>query len=182
MESNQCLTFFAPVLAKLFKKSKFVHLIRHPGDFVRSAIRKGWHRNDSIWESGRVRMKDHTQWSQMGQDERLARLWRVTNLYILNFKRKVKPERFITVKFEDLTANIEMAKKCILFCVSEEIDTDIILKAQNKKVNELHIHPYEPPNMKKDIEYLHFKEWDKTNKEKLKKLVGKLAHGFGYKL
>ncbi|MCP5053537.1 MAG: hypothetical protein GY940_40600, partial [bacterium] len=31
VESNQCLTFFAPALAGLFKKSKFVHLVRHPG-------------------------------------------------------------------------------------------------------------------------------------------------------
>ncbi len=39
-ESNQCLTFFAYALNELFIKAKFVHLVRHPGDFVRSAIKK----------------------------------------------------------------------------------------------------------------------------------------------
>ena len=48
VESNQCLTFFSPVIAGLFKKAKFVHVVRHPGDFVRSAVRKGWHKNDGL--------------------------------------------------------------------------------------------------------------------------------------
>jgi len=41
VESNQCLTFYAYALMKLYKNSKFVHIVRHPGDFVRSGIRKG---------------------------------------------------------------------------------------------------------------------------------------------
>ena len=68
-ESNQCLTFFAPVIARRFKKSIFVHLVRHPGDFVTSAVKKGWHKNDSIWEAGRVKMADKNQWHRMDQIE-----------------------------------------------------------------------------------------------------------------
>ena len=31
--------FFSPVISRLFKKSKFVHVVLNPGDFVHSALR-----------------------------------------------------------------------------------------------------------------------------------------------
>ena len=33
VESNQCMTFFAPALNDLFPNARFIHLVRHPGDF-----------------------------------------------------------------------------------------------------------------------------------------------------
>ena len=88
VECNQCLSFFAPVISKLFRKSKFVHIIRHPGDFVRGGIRKGWHKNDSIWESGRVRMIDQGEWNRLDQMERLFWVWWVTNQFLEEFKKQ----------------------------------------------------------------------------------------------
>ena len=40
IETNNRNTFFISALAELFPKAKFIQLVRHPGDFVRSGIRR----------------------------------------------------------------------------------------------------------------------------------------------
>ena len=37
------LTFFAEVIRSIFPKAKFVHLHRHPGEVVRSGLRRRWY-------------------------------------------------------------------------------------------------------------------------------------------
>jgi hypothetical protein len=180
VESNQCLTFFAPVIAKRFKKSKFVHIVRHPGDFVRSAVRKGWHKNDSIWESGRVKMEDKNQWAKMDQIERLSWLWMETNRFIENFKKQINTQRVLTLKTEDLIKKIETVKKLLEFIGAQDIDGEKIEEIQRKKINELYIHPDEPPNMRKVIHFPTYNEWNDDKKNKLKKYAERLVKLYGY--
>ncbi|MFC2146357.1 sulfotransferase, partial [Acidobacteriota bacterium] len=180
VESNQCLTFFAPVIAGLFKKSKFVHLVRHPGDFLRSAIRKGWHKNDSIWESGRVKMKDKKQWAQMDQIERLSWLWMTTNQFIEDFKTQVHRSRVFTLKFEDLVEKKKTVKKLLKFIGGHPIAPEKIDEIQRTKINELHIHPNEPPTMKKVVDFPLYSQWDDEMKNKLKKYGKKLGLIYNY--
>jgi hypothetical protein len=185
VESNQCLTFFAPALARLFKKSRFVHVVRHPGDFVRSALRKGWHKNDTIWESGRLKMADEKQWAEMDQIERLAWLWNATNQFIEDFKRSVENERVAFFKLEDLStdaADAGAVKELLRFTGGKEIPGDAIEKIQNTKVNELYIGPDEPANMKKIADFPIYKEWSDELKEKLKRHTQELAFSYGYRV
>ena len=182
VESNQCLTFFAPVIANLFKKSKLIHLIRHPGDFVRSAVRKGWHKNDSIWESGRVKKADENRWAGMDQIERLSWLWNTTNTYIEDFKKKINHQRSQTIKFEELVENTQTIKKLLKFTGGEKIKKEKITEMQTKKFNELEIHPDEPPTMKKMINFPQYNNWDDKMKYKLKVNVEKLALSYDYLL
>lgn len=182
VESNQCLTFFAPGIARLFKESKFVHVVRHPGDFVRSAVRKGWHKNDSIWEAGRLKTADETQWIEMDQVERLSWLWQATNSYIEDFKKELAPQRTRTFKFEGLITDPQKIKLLLEFTGSGKIDKKKIKEVQKRKVNELHIKPWEPPNMKKVMNFPHYEDWEPVIKEKLKKYCGELARIYGYRL
>jgi len=182
VESNQCLTFFAPVIARLFKQSKFVHIVRHPGDFVRSAVRKGWHKNDSIWEAGRLRAADQARWAEMDQVERLSWLWQATNSYIEDFKKEISPQRTRSFKFEDLIEEPEEVKSLLEFIGSDKIDEEKIKEVQKSKVNELHIKPWEPPNMKKVMDFPRYIDWESPMQEKLKKHCGELAGIYGYRL
>lgn len=182
VESNQCLTFFAPVLAALFKKSKFVHVVRHPGDFVRSGVRKGWHKNDTIWESGRLKMSDEKQWAGMDQIERLSWLWNTTNLFIENFRHIIPKERTEFFKMEDLAMDVRIVKDLLHFIGGEEIPNSAIKKIQTTKVNELYIGPDEPANMKKIANFPQYSEWGIELKEKLKKHTWELAASYGYRL
>lgn len=182
VESNQCLTFFAPALAQLYKKSRFVHIVRHPGDFVRSAVRKGWHKNDTIWESGRLKMANEKQWAEMDQIERLAWLWNATNQFIEDFKQTIEKERTTFIKLEDLSTDAGVVKELLRFIGGKEIAGDVIEKMQNTKVNELYIGPDEPPNMKKIADFPPFEEWNHDLKERLKRHTQALAGSYGYRV
>jgi len=182
VESNQCLTFFAPAIAGLFRGAKFAHLLRHPAHFVRSAVRKGWHRNDSIWESGRVRLADEKNWSRMEQRERLAWLWTVTNEYIETFKKGLASERSLTVRFEDLLHGPNEAERLFRFVGSRPINREQIRQAQDKRINELEIFPDEPPTMRKISDFPPYEEWPEEWQEKLRAGVGTLAANYGYEV
>lgn len=182
VESNQCLTFFAPMIAALFKKSKFVHLTRHPGDFVRSAVRKGWHKNDSIWESGRVKMADKDRWAHMDQIERLSWLWMTTNRFIDGFKEQLQAHRYLTVKLEDLVEKKNEVRKLLEYTGAAGIETGKIKEMQAKRINEFYIQPDEPPNMKKMIDFPPYKEWNEGKKNKLKTILEDMALRCGYAL
>jgi len=182
IEANQCLTFFAPVLSTLFKSSRFVHLIRHPGDFVSSAIRKGWYLNDSIWESGRARPDNEAKWRIMGQVEKLSWLWNETNSFIDSLKEKLTANRFFTISFEDLTSSISNVNKLIRFSGSVEIDAREISQIQRKKTNPLRITGNEPSNIKKTENFPGYENWTRENKMILEKHCRVLAEKYKYKL
>jgi len=182
VESNQCLTFFAPVISKLYEKSKFVHVVRHPGDFVRSAIRKGWHKNDSIWEAGRVKAADRARWDKMDQIQRLSWVWETTNRFIHAFMNRLTPGRGLTKRFEDLVNDTGEIRELLAFMGAGSIETAKIKEMQAKRVNELHIHAGEPPNMKKVSDFPPYREWDEEMKDKLKAITRALAKQYNYKL
>jgi len=180
IESNQCLTFFAPVIASLFKKAKFIHIIRHPGDFVRSAIRKGWHRNDSIWESGRVKMSDQNQWNKLDHIEKLSWVWDITNRFIENFFKQIKAERVISFKIEDISENDDTLKRLFSFIGIGNIEWEDINQLLKEKVNFFRIGPNEPPNMKKIADFPIYNEWTPKMKQKLREYTREIAVSYGY--
>ncbi|MCP5103135.1 MAG: sulfotransferase [bacterium] len=182
IESNQCLSFFAPVIARLFKKAKFVHLVRHPGDFARSAVRKGWHKNDSIWESGRVRPAARDRWDTMDHIEKLGWLWDTTNRFIKEFMHRIEPGRTALFKMEDLFSDAAGVKRLFQFAGAEDIPVEKIREIQATPVNELIIHPGEPPNMKKVAVFPRYNQWDGHMKDKLKAKVNELADYYKYDL
>jgi hypothetical protein len=180
VESNQCLMFFAPVIADLFKKSKFVHLIRYPGDFVRSAVRKGWHKNDSIWESGRVRMADKHRWDSLDHIEKLSWVWNTTNQYLEKFKKSHSPSRIFTLKIEDAISNESSVFNLLKFIGCEPISVKKIKELQNFKVNELRISRDEPENIIKTNDFPEYPHWHENQRSKVKKYCQKLAGLYGY--
>jgi hypothetical protein len=182
IESNQCLVFFAPVIARLFSKAKFVHVVRHPGDFVRSAVRKGWHKNDSIWEAGRVKMADSSRWNRLDHIEKLAWLWDTTNRYIDNFFQSLEPERKAFYRIEDLFQRIDSVNALLQFTGAERIAARQISHLQDNRVNEMVIHPNEPPNMKKVKHFPRCDDWDDGMKNKLKTIAANLAADYNYRV
>tara|TARA_R110002051_G_scaffold57789_1_gene106754 strand:- start:8777 stop:9676 length:900 start_codon:yes stop_codon:yes gene_type:complete len=181
VESNQCLVFFIHQIKDLFPKAKFVHLTRHPGDFVRSAITKGWHKNDSIWESGRIQMSDQKKWVTLDQIEKLSWVYTATHEYIEDFKSHFI-EDVHTVRLEDLTKSTEVLKEMLSFMgVNDAFDEKALLEKLSKKVNQVTVSD-EPSNMFKLAEYPRFKDWNMADQEKLKNFTGSLSKIYDYEL
>ncbi len=182
-ESNQCLVFFSNAILSAFKNAKFIHLIRHPGDFVRSAIMKGWHKNDSIWEAGRIRHKDSETWQKFNQIEKLAWVWSETNKYISTFLNACLLGHSLSVKLEELIHNQHVFTDIISFAGSRTtFDQNEIIELQKKRVNALEIHQSEPPNMHKLSFYPKFNDWPEKDKQSVRNFVEPLASQYGYVL
>lgn len=182
VESNQCLTFFAPVLSESLQSAKFVHLIRHPGDFVVSAARKGWHKNDSIWEAGRVKSADEQCWGKMDQIERLGWLWDFTNRFIRDFLATLPSARSMTCRFEDLVVGQQNVRELFSFCGGGIPDWGKVREIQARPVNRLWVDADEPANMKKNPGFPAYRDWSVNERRKLQQSCEDLAGDFGYQL
>lgn len=104
LETSFRVTFFAPHLARVFPRSRFVHLVRDPGAFVRSAVSRGYYAG-SYGDIGRIvplSGEPAASWPGLGAHERCAWLWNETNAFVERFKQDVDPARVMTARAEDL--------------------------------------------------------------------------------
>jgi hypothetical protein len=179
VESNQCLVFFVHQIKQLFPKARFVHLTRHPGTFVTSALQKGWHKNDSVWEKGRIRMKEETEWQTFTQIEKLGWVWTHTHQFIEEFKKQHR-HSFLSLKLEDLTADGATVNLFLEFIGSaHRFDAKSIMPILERKVNRVQI-SREPANMFKRNDVPKYEAWTEQEKAQLRSQTETLASQMGY--
>lgn len=173
VETNFRITFFAPHLYDLFARSRFVHLVRHPGAFVRSAVRRGYYEG-GYTDIGRIRPVDgpaHDPWPEMSAFERAAWLWNETNLFIERFKDTADPDRLLTVRAEDLFADPDAALSIIRHCRLPEPDRRKVRKWIARPVNAQIARSDLPP----------YQDWDEAKKDDVRRWAT-CAERYGYDL
>ncbi|MBD3305446.1 glycosyltransferase, partial [candidate division KSB3 bacterium] len=180
VEANQSLTFFAPVISEVLPQAKFIHLTRHPGDFVRSAVRKGWYQKDSIWESGRVRMANDQTWNSLDQIAQLCWLWHNTHQFIEAAKQHLSPDRALTIGMEDLVTEVSQVHALFEFIGAAAIPDAEIPTHQTTRRNKLVISPDEPPNLQKLPHFPTYPLWDAQKKKTLRTYCADLSDRYGY--
>ena len=171
IETNNFLTFFAPVLAELFPESKFVHLYRHPGEFVRSAMDRNYYGEEDPWKMRRIKPVSGeylNKWGHLSQLEKSAWMWNETNLFIEHFKSKINPDRIFSFNFNELT--MENVKSLTQF-IGVDFKENVIRKNIYRKKN-VQKKKYFPP----------YYNWENESKNKLKAICGELADKYGYQL
>lgn len=182
LESNQCLVFYVNQIKQVFPNAKFIHLTRHPGDFVRSAIMKGWHKNDSVWEKGRIQSNENNKWNSYSHIEKLAWVWKETHGLIEKFKL-ANNHNFITVKLEDLVSDNEKFEKVLDFIgVKNNLSKNKIDDLLKSKINKVSITNKEPKNMFKLNSYPKYDAWSLEDKQQLKEIVVELSKKYKYNL
>jgi len=172
VETNNRLTFFAPSLAELFKKSRFIHLVRHPGDTVRSGIRRMWYTGRHSHDVGRiVPTNGSINWDGMTQIEKIAWLWNETNQFIEDFILNLGDNnRVLYVKAEDLFSKTEAAKEIFRF-----LQVDPPADEQINAVIE------RPVNVQTIGNFPKYNDWNPEWKEQLKKYAV-LSSKYNYSL
>ncbi len=167
VETNNHLTFFAPVILDLFPSVKFVHVYRHPGDFVRSGLLKGWYAPGHEKNSKLITHPDPHYWQSLSQVQKIAWLWRETNIFIENFKLTLHGDKIFNLDFSN--KNTEKVKQLVDF-IGARIPEHYIAKVMNKRANALpgKIPPYS--------------QWNDEIKEQVRGICGDLAEKYGYQL
>jgi hypothetical protein len=134
IETNNRITFFAWAISQAYPRSKFIHLYRHPADFVRSGMRRNWYsgRPDDL---GRIESKNTDQWKGMSQFEQIAWLWNETNSFIQSFLESIPSDRWMSVRSEQLFSDSETTLQLCNFSNITDIPVTKIEKMLNKRVN-----------------------------------------------
>jgi len=171
LETNNRITFFAPVLADIFRKAKFIHLVRHPGEFVRSGIRRGWYTEKTGARLGKIVLSDSHKWVVMSQIERISWLWNETNQFVERFKEEVQDQRRVfSLRAEELFSDPVKVQG-----IFEFLDVKPPALKRIKKVIKY------PINIQKVGRFPKYKEWSEEQKDQLK-VYATLAVKYGYQL
>lgn len=104
-ETNNRLTFLAPAIASAYPGSRFIHLHRHPLDFIKSGLGRRWYSGSGVDYSLITPRPDDPiapRWSDMSQIEKIAWLWARTNGETGDFMASLAPERGFVLPAEDL--------------------------------------------------------------------------------
>ena len=118
IETNNRNTFFISALNKLFSKAKFIHLVRHPGDFVRSGIRRKYYSGNEHDDSRikpQANEKAFSEWAGFSEIEKVGWLWNATNNFIEEEKLHLNIGNILFVKSEDLFVKPDTYNKICRF-------------------------------------------------------------------
>ena len=173
VETNNRITFFAPIIRDCFANAVFIHLVRHPGDFVRSGIRRHWYSGKSSHDPGRiVPLSGELQkkWQDLPLITKIGWLWNETNQFIQEFKNQVPEPDFLFIQAEELFQDYHLAEKIFSFL---HVPTP-----HSKKIKEI---MQKPVNVQKKGKYSHYNEWPDQHKVDLRNICP-LARVYGYTL
>lgn len=169
IETNNHITFFAPALVKMFPDALFVHLYRHPGEFVRSGIRRGWfdHNQDATYKIIQPPTKDG-DWATYNQVQKIAWVWNETNFFIEKFKTGIDSERHFTFNFNFKSPETVAS----LFAFLEiDVPSNVIDSTIEKKVNQ-----------QKTGDFPKYEDWSPIQKKELQSICGDLASKYKFTL
>lgn len=172
-ETNNRTTFFADAVYNLFEKSKFVHLVRHPGDFVRSGIRRNYYSNSETDDTRLVPLKSDPifdQWKAFSLIKKIGWLWNETNRFIEDLKESFDHERIITICSEDLFEDPQIFRDiCTYLNLSIPGETKILSKLSR------------PVNKQKRGSFPRYDQWTDFQKKDLNEIIT-LAARYNYNL
>jgi len=110
IETNNRISFFAPAIRALLPGVRFVHVHRHPGEFVRSGLRRQWYTGRTPHDQGRIRPVGtdpaREEWERLEPVDRIAWLWNETNAFIEWALTDLRAgEDYLTLNFSEATAD-----------------------------------------------------------------------------
>lgn len=174
-ESNNRLALFADLLIEMFPQSKLIHVVRNPFDFIRSAIKKGYYKNNS-WDFARIKPQINDElykvWSEIKRIEKCAWLWKETNKHIINVLENVSERNKIFIKAEDIfKCNYEQIERVYRFA------NENVRIPSTRKIKRILKKKY---NLSINSDNLRMKNWGNDEMNSILKQTSDLMKKFGY--
>ena len=135
--NNQC-TFFAPIIRDIFPRAVFIHLVRHPGSFVRSGIRRKWYTGEHSHDIGRivpVAGPARDRWGDWSLIEKIGWLWNETNQFIENFLATLPADSHLFIKAEELFSDVAISEALFSFLQIDGFHQKTVQRIIDKPVN-----------------------------------------------
>lgn len=174
VDTHPAMSYFCPALARVFRRSKFIHLVRHPGHYARSVLRRDYFTDELIHNGIVVPSPGDpvgARWHQMSRIEKVAWLWNELQGFAEAFKSRVEEDRVLTVRSEDLFACLETTRSIFQFLgVPQPL-------SPRRWENLLQ----RPVNVQKNGKMPPFDEWSESEKEALRRWATH-ASTYGYDL
>lgn len=168
IETNNYITFFAPILSEIFPDAKFVHVYRHPGEFVRSGIRRNYYTENNTDDIKRpIPGKDFRGWNVATRVEKVSWLWNETNQFVEEFK-KVNRDKVFDFNFNELS---DVKVKELLTFLDLDSSKLNLHKALNHKAN-----------TQKSGSFPKYNDWSAEQKRQLRDICNPLAEQYNYDL
>jgi hypothetical protein len=170
LETNNHITFFAYAIAELLPQARFIHIHRHPGNFVSSGLKRKWYSTEgkTTRQIVPVMGRDKEAWSGYHAIEKIAWLWKETNSYIETFKESLPPERVFTFDFSAM--DFDSLREMIYF-TEARITEHQIRKKITRRLNNQQYQPLEK-----------YSNWSDEMKQMLAKICDPLERKYQYKL
>ena len=174
VETNNRMTYLAPVLARCFPASRFVHLHRHPYEVVRSGMRRGYYENHN-WDFARVRPRAGellaVAWDAMPSIEKCAFFWARINGEADAFLATLPESRRLSLAAEDLFAGEESTLRRLFAFVGLDLPPrDMLDDVLGEKINAAVRGSFPVPA-----------DWTEQDRAAVWGQVGPLATALGYK-
>jgi len=174
VETNNSVTFFAPVIAELLPQSVFVHVHRHPGEFVRSGVRRGWYTDVSPLDLGRPRplpgAPEYEQWSGFTAVEKIGWLWRETNGFIDRFTNSQTQDRVLRLGLNQIDQG---QLEALLSFTGARVSAGLVRRLLRREPR---------PNAQTQGAFPPYQQWTSEQKTDLRNVCGELASQYGYAL
>ncbi len=165
-------SFFVPIISKLIPQAHFVHVYRHPGEFVRSGIRRGYYIKEDHTQLNKIEpladVRAKMGWNKFSQTQKISWLWSETNSFIESYKAQIDSTKIHDLNFNSWDENI-------LFDMFSKLDMDIPRNSIQKKLN-VKINVEKRGNV--DL----YENWSEADKNSLRELCKPLADKYNYDL
>lgn len=170
-ETSPRLTYFAPVIADLLPRSKFLFIHREPSEVVRSGMKRGWYDNHPN-DYARVHPVEGEpffgKWDKLKPFEKICWYWKKCNEFAIEFRSKLESSRVHTIKSSNLFDGT---------AVSEIFEFAGIPKPPKKSVKKV---LEKKLNAQKEGEYPKAKNWSTKKYKKLVRIAEKIMIELGY--
>jgi len=173
LETSPHVTFVARQLKELFPTSKFIHIIRHPADVVRSGMRRKWYGGNptDVWriepESG---SELASQWCALDALEKNIWSWAETNRWINQFLDEIPESDRMMMTSESLFEGEESTiEQFFEFCGSPLKSRGKVERVLGRKLNSQETGGFPTAQ-----------NWSSSQRKRLVELAGDVMERFGY--
>lgn len=173
LETNNRLTYLAPVLARCFPASKFIHLHRHPYEVVRSGMRRGYYQGHN-WDFARVRPRPEEPlaagWEALPRLEKCAWFWARINGEAREFVSALPQGRGLDLAADALFAGDRSTIERVYEFVGVAIPPAALIEEElGRKINAAVRGSFPVPS-----------DWSESDRDAVWRHVGEVAGALGY--